>query len=233
MQITDEPDPDYHRRRGPGPTQSTIPRRYEPYRSTVPIPHRLPRPPSIDIPRLPPVPHSTPSPPDIRTGSKNYDPLRPEGLYQASKGARRDIKWMQKNSHSERSGHSPPRHSTQPDVTLPPYQPRPPVPHLPRHEDRSRVLPLPTRRGFPPIHPIRGGIHKLNSISPHDRGREAVLFPKRASGASAFGAKGIKEQQDVIAAARVQYIRKKQQQKKGEWERKVKRIQMQVFVHAR
>ena len=139
---------------------------------------------------------------------------------------------MQKNCNPERPCHSPPRHSTRPDVPLPPYQPRPPVPHISRHDDRSRMLPLPTRQGFP-VHPIRGGIHRLNSISTHERGREAMPFPKRASGASAFGAKGIKEQQDVIAAARVQYIREKQEQKKGEWERKVKRIQMQVFVHAR
>jgi len=231
MQLTDEPDPAYYRHPDPGPTQSNIPRRYEPYRSTMP--HRLPRPPPIDIPRLPPAPHSTPSPPEFRTGPKHHDPLRPEGLYQASKGARRDIKWMQKNSNSERTDHSPARHSTQPDVTLPPYQPRPSISHIHRHEDRSRILPLPTRQGLP-VHPIRGGIHRLNSISPNDRGRgEAALFPKTASGASAFGAKGIMEQHDVIAAARIQYIREKQEQKKDEWERKVKRIQMQVFVHAR
>lgn len=219
---------------GPGPTLPTIPRRYEPYRSN--LPHRLARPPSIDVPRLPPVPHSTPSPPDFRTGPKNYDPLRPEGLYQASKGARRDIKWMQK--HSDKSDQSPPRHSTQPDVPLPPYQSRPPVPDDPRfpfsgRHDRSRVLPPPTRHAFQAL-PSRGGIHRISSISPQYHSAEAVPFPKRANGgASVCGAKDIKEQQDAIAAARAQYIREKQEQKKGEWKRKVKRIQMQVFVHAR
>jgi hypothetical protein len=229
--------PDYHRRLGPGPTQSTIPRRYEPYRST--LPHRLPRPPSIDIPRHPPAPHSTPSPPDFRTGPKHYDPLRPEGLYQASKGARRDIKWMQK--HSNKVEDSPPRqHTTQPDVPLPPYQPPPQVhgrdsrPPTFGHDSQSRMQLPHARHGFP-THPIRSGIHRMSSISPHDRGdrAEAVPFPKRSSGGSAFAAKDIKEHPDAIAAARARYIREKEGQKKGEWERKVKRIQMQVFVHAR
>jgi len=79
--------------------------------------------------------------------------------------------------------------------------------------------------------PAHGRIHRIKSLSPHDRG-EAVPFPRRASGA-VFRDEEIKEQQDVIAAARAQYIQEKEEQKKREWERKVKRIQMQVFVHAR
>jgi hypothetical protein len=46
----------------------------------------------------------------------------------------------------------------------------------------------------------------------------------------------IKEQQAVIAAARAEWareVREKQEKKKVEWERKIKRIQLQVFVHAR
>jgi hypothetical protein len=43
----------------------------------------------------------------------------------------------------------------------------------------------------------------------------------------------IKEQMAVIASAREQWAAEKQAQKKAEWDRKVKRIQLQVFVHAR
>jgi hypothetical protein len=157
------------------------------------------------------VPHSTPSP-EFRTGPKNYDPLRPEGLYQASKGARRDIKWMQK--HVERL---PSGRATQADVPLPPHPSRsslsdgrgPPLPRL----DRSSI--------------------GASASGRHPDNMKPLPHLKRDSGGFGPGHIATKEQEAAIAAARAQYVRQKSNQKKLEWGRKVKRIQMQVFVHAR
>lgn len=202
-------DPHYLPR--PGPTQSTLPRRYEPYRSSSShsFPRRLIRPPTADIPRLPPVPHSTPSP-EIRVGPKNYDPLRPEGLYQASKGARRDIKWMQK--HVERS---PPERATQPDVHRRPYPPR------------TSISDLET---LPPPHPPRG----LIGVGPPRRYSQQLKPPPIPNPERCYGPgwHDIKGNQAVKAARKFKHARP-QDEKQIEWERKVKRIQMQVFVHAR
>lgn len=85
--------------------------------------YRRPTPLSIH-PISPPRP---PSPTGYRVGPKTFDPLRPEGLYKASKGAQRDLKWHKKQSRDEpSSSRRPPNPQPVPSLRQPLPPPAPP-----------------------------------------------------------------------------------------------------------
>jgi hypothetical protein len=240
------------------------PRRYEPYRSSIPRRPTYP-PPSLNLndPRLPPVPPPIPSPPPYQTGPKNYDPLRPEGLYQASKGARRDIKWMQKHAGGGK-GSQPPTPPVRTEArsqslsnAQPQSQSRASYDHGARSVERYRasgsgsMLPHPReelRRSYPgpqisPPRRISTSAERLTLPLPPQVGPPPPLQPRRRSydrgirlgdgGGGGDRERAIKEKMASMASAKARWVAQKDAQRKSEWERKVKRIQLQVFVHAR
>ncbi|KAK8865987.1 hypothetical protein IAR55_001137 [Kwoniella newhampshirensis] len=147
----------------------------------------------------------------IRPRSKNHDPSRPNGLYQPSRGAQRDAKYSLKAHKAQ------PKNSTHPysgrvvqrrvrsDQSHPEYRVDP-------SGRRSATIP---GNGAPygslPPHRLRGGLSESDATERMRRDQYAVI-------AEARRAHALEVQENALREERA---------------KKVRRIQLQVFVHAR
>lgn len=180
---------------------------------------------------------------ELNLKSKPKDPSRPNGLYQPSRGAQRDAKWRAKTV--ERSKGQVVPLPTRSRTTSTPSDYREGIPEMHGYEalslaieanGPSAVVSSPacvhSKLHDPVEHHLNFSIPSPNP-NPLGYGHEAGDTQLRTLAAAAAGYRA--EQQAAIAAAREAHLRELQHQAmiREEYERKTRRIQMQVFVHAR